>query len=298
MIERILGSTRAHWREVFPDGTPPTDFRFTLQSRRRIIFFLFDPSSPISDPMAVVKVSRTLADNAVLEQSLVSLAAVRLRLSRSALLETVPLAVALEPVRGLSASLERALPGDPMSLSGGAPWSAHSNNWEAWRRWLLGFQRATAAPPEILSQFPIDQTIGYELTEGLSWRDLGCINEKLNKVPMGIAWRVGDAHHSNILIQKRAVSGFVDWEGAGPFHWVVNDWLHFAFQYFYELYRAREKTSAKLVLAQRAIDALVNPPTTPMTEMARSQTIAFLASHDLSPDLLLPLLLLFVAGMH
>ena len=42
MIDRILESAMEEWEELWP-GTPrPQDLRYVLQSRRRVILFLFD----------------------------------------------------------------------------------------------------------------------------------------------------------------------------------------------------------------------------------------------------------------
>ena len=42
MFDQIIASALGSWEELWPDRPPPKDIRCVLQTRRRVILFLFD----------------------------------------------------------------------------------------------------------------------------------------------------------------------------------------------------------------------------------------------------------------
>lgn len=141
MIDFLLASVRRHWEELGLKVRPPAEYRCFLQSRRRVIVFLFDARN-CRVPVAIAKISRDRRQNNALEDSVRKLQAVRRQLANSDLLLTLPRVALLDPVSGCSAAMESCVPGNPMSLSAGplTRLTAHQRNFAAWRDWLLQFQ--------------------------------------------------------------------------------------------------------------------------------------------------------------
>ncbi len=101
-----------------------------------------------------------------------------------------------------------------------------------------------------------------------------------------MSWRFGDAHYSNILLQGGRVSGIVDWEGAKPEQWVLNDWLQFVFQYMVELAGVRKRSAQRNSLAREVLTAMSGIPLTRLDEMALCETEKFIGAWRLDRQLL------------
>jgi hypothetical protein len=304
MIDQIIESALAHWQELSPDKPRPQDLRFVLQSRRRIVLFLFDTRKRGQKLVGVVKISRRAEANNQLEQTVRVLGEVRRQLD-GWVQDTVPRAILLEPVHGLGASLQQALPGTPMYLSR-TRWLAvarHRRNWEAWGRWLREFQRQCTGKTCVIDARSIDRLIVPHLLEALSQAaggrqlvaELRAVVSDLEGVRATNVWRFGDAQHSNILLASGSVSGVVDWEGAEADQWPTSDWYQFAFQYVIDVYRTQYPEATEAELGQKAVRALFQPADSSLTEMVQEQTRKFLASWGLNDGLGPPFLVAFLA---
>lgn len=286
MIDRIIESALEHWEELWP-GTPhPADLRYVLQSRQRVILFLFDAKKKGNKLVGVIKISRHVEENDRLERSVRLVSKVRQQLDGQ-VLETVPKAILLEPVHGLSASLEQGLPGEPMPF-GFIPWVVtrwHRRNWQAWRQWLTEFQRQTVNDSIAINARMIDEMIVPGLVRALERdpaashviHDLQVVARELDGFVIRKVWRYGDAHRSNILICRGRVSGVVDWEAVEADHyWPTSDWFQFAFQYLVELCRVKFPKASYSERGGKAIDMLLQPADSSLTSMIQEQTRTFL----------------------
>jgi hypothetical protein len=252
MIESVLASVRAHWGDLGLDGPAPDVFRVILQSRSRVILFLFTPLQP-RFPVAVAKISRNARENADTELAVSQLRAVRDVIQDKAVLACLPKIMLLEPMRGLSVSLETCLPGDPMSLTSSLllpNFIHHQRNFRAWRAWLTRFQQATISTAQ-----PGDD--------------------------MPRSWRYGDAHFSNILLASGRVVGIVDWAGCRCDQPVMADWLQFGFQYLVELNNTRLRNASRNQCAAGALEVMLCPPKSRLSQIIQAETQAFIATWGL-----------------
>lgn len=252
MIESILASARAHWSDLGLEGSAPDSFLILLQSRSRVILFLFTPLQP-RFPVAVAKISRDVRENADTELAVNQLRAVRDVIRDKAVLACLPEITLLEPVRGLSVSLETCLPGDPMSLASSLLLPGlmhHQRNFRAWRSWLTRFQQATMAPAQPQDGLPR-------------------------------SWRYGDAHFSNILLTSDRVVGVVDWAGCRRDQPVTADWLQFVFQYLVELNNTHLRTASRNQCAAGALEMMLRPPKSRLAQVIQAETQAFMATWGL-----------------
>lgn len=285
MIDQITRSVYEKWEMICPETRRPRKLRYILQSRRRILLFLFDEDRRGNQLVGVVKVSRLTAHNEVLIRSVELLGRIRKILTKP-MLETVPKAVLLDPIDGLSASFEQAMVGVPMGINH-YPWLAgrrHTANWDAWRSWLKGFQRQTLDSREELDSQQIDRfvlaplNIAYEagvISHNIQ-RDLNAVVRELERIKIGPVWRYGDTHHSNILTNRGKITGVVDWEGAQENQWPTLDWFQFAFQYLVDVLRLKSPTATQNDLGCEAIRLLLRGDGSPISNLARKQTDLFL----------------------
>ncbi len=293
MIDRLLASVRKHWEELGLERPIPHEFQCLLQSRRRVIVFLFDRRGGRT-PVAVAKISRDWRQNGVLEKSVNQLRAVRARLAGTDLVYTLPGAVLLDPLSGLSAALETCVPGHPMAIQTALLGASlhHRRNFAAWREWLVRFQRATSAGAGRVGSGP-DSEIASPAPGAVD-----ALARRLEDVRVPIAWRFGDAHHSNILLGGGHVTGVVDWEGCAPEEWVLNDWLHFVFQYLVELGSVRNPRVPRNTLAQEAFASMLRRPVSRLDEIVQTETATFLTAWDLNPDMLPAYVALFAHRLY
>lgn len=306
MIDLIRRSALDNWQELWPDAPSPKHVRTILQSRRRVILFLFDVQDR-GRRFAVAKVSRRVEENAQLERAVRLVSAVRQRLGED-LTITVPKTILLDPIHGLSASLEQGLAGTPMFL-GHMPLSGlrhHRRNWQTWQDWLVEFQRQTVIDSVAIDVGMIGETIEPEFARALKddpvglqvGGDLQEIAHRLDGSVIHRVWRYGDAHPSNILTRGSRVSGVVDWEGGEEDSWPTSDWFQFAFQYLVGYYRVRSLNASESDLAIRALDAILRPATSPLASMVREMTVGFLASLGMGEPMIPACFVVFLAHLY
>ncbi len=307
MIEQIVGSALEHWDELCPGEPCPEGVRYILQSRRRVILFLFCGRGKGDRLVGVVKISRRAEENRVLEKAAKSAMKVRQQLCGH-VLETVPKTILLKPIQGLSVALEQGLPGKPMYL-GQIPWIAgrtHRRNWQLWRAWLVEFQRQTRSRSVRIDTDMTDQilipNLGMTLKDHQNAAhiisDLQLLVKELEGVLIPKVWRYGDAHHSNILIDKNQVSGVVDWEGVEVDHWPTSDWFQFAFQYLVDVERKKAPQVAPSEWGKRAIDILLRPSDSRLASLVHEQGQMLLAAHGIESSFGPALFVVFLAQLY
>jgi hypothetical protein len=307
MIDRIIESAMEQWEELWPGTSRPQDLHYVLQSRRRVILFLFDAQKKGSKLIGAVKISRRVEDNGQIERSVEVVGQVRRLLSRP-ILDTVPKAVLLNPVSGLSVSLEQGLPGEPLYLGRLSPMAMgrHRRNWEVWRQWLAEFQGQTAVGSFTVDASAIDKIVASSLQSVLNQEpaapriidDFQKLTSDLVGLRLNAVWRYGDAHHSNILINKGRVSGVVDWEGAEADSWPTADWFQFAVQYLVDLYRVKYPGLVHVQCATKALDTLLRPADSSLASTVREQTCAFFSTHGLPTSTISAFLVVFLLQFH
>lgn len=307
MIEQLVASALENWEHLSPHSMKPRDIRYVVQSRRRVVVFLFDARKAGDKLAAVIKFPRRAQDNAALQRCVRAMSEVRAQLQGS-VRETVPRAILLPPINGLCVSMEQGMPGTPMSV-GSLPVLApvrNDRNWTAWRQWLCQFQRQTVICRQSITQATIEERIMPGIVRALGHRptsprvvaDLHALVRELDGHPISKVWLYGDAHHSNILVKSKRVAGVVDWEGAQPGHWPTSDWLQFAVQYLVDVSHVQRPTATRTALGEKAIDSLLKSPSNRLERLVQTQTHDFLSTWDIDPGALPAFLIAFLAQFH
>jgi hypothetical protein len=303
MINQILDAVRQAWPALEIEQPVPNHMYYVLQSRRRVIFFLFAPDDT-HHPLVVVKMNRDPAYNHLLKQSVERARQVRTLLDPT-MQATVPSMRLLKPINGLAGVAERALPGQPLetSIIGSNGHARLANGCCAFADWLVRFQACTRGDSleitldglEPILFRPLAELSGVGDTRKLLVKDIA---RALLGLQIPLVWAYGDAHPSNILLSRDLVSGVVDWEGATPNQWPVFDWFQFTLSWTQELIKARYPSMDRVERATTACALLSGQPNTRLATVLRQQTARFLSAIDLDPELALPLFLVFLVGYY
>ena len=303
MINQILDAVRQVWRTLEIKQPLPNHMFYVLQSRRRVIFFLFAPDNT-HHPLVVAKMSRDPAQNHLLERSVERAQQVRALLDPP-IHATVPSMTLLEPVNGLVGVAEKALLGRPFEISAGSGSrdAMLANGCRAFADWLVHFQACTRSSwleitrdvLESLLLRPLEKFPGVDDIHKLLVEDIA---DALLGLQIPLVWAYGDAHPSNILLNDGAVTGVVDWEGAAPGQWPVFDWFQFMLSLAQELTKAQHPAMNRLQRATAACELLIGQPNTRLATVLHQQTTRFLSAINLCPELALPLFLVFLIGYY
>jgi hypothetical protein len=302
MINQILDAVRQVWHTLEIDRPVPNHMYYVLQSRRRVIFFLFAPDST-RYPLVVVKMSRDPAQNHLLEECVERAQQVRALLD-PAMMATIPKKSLLRPINRLAGIAEKALPGRPFEISAvaGSRDTTLADGCRAFSDWLARFQTCTQSGwleitrgvLEPLLLHPLE-ALGVDDTHRALVEDIA---EGLVGLHVPLVWAYGDAHPSNILLNGGTVSGVIDWEGASPGQWPVFDWFQFMLSLAQQLVKAQHPSMNTLQQTIAACELLMKPPNTRLAVVLHHQTIRFLSSANLCPELVLPLFLVFLIGYY
>ena len=300
MINQILDSVRQAWPSLGIDRPVPDQLYFVFQSRRRIIFFLFAPDNT-RHPLVVVKMNRNPAQNHLLQQSVERAQQVRTLLDPR-LQATVPSMKLLEPINGLVGVVEQALPGRPFDTSTVGD-TILANGCRVFADWLVHFQACTQSCSLEITQGVLESILLSRLAEFPRVDDTHkLLVEEIAGALVGLqvplVWAYGDTHPSNILLKNGMVSGVVDWEGASSGQWPVFDWFQFILSLSQELLKALSPSMNRLQRATAACEFLIGKSDTRLTAVLHQQTVRFLSSINLHPELIMPLFLVFLIGYY
>lgn len=300
MLNEILSSCREHWHDIEPEWLFPEKIRYILQSRSRVLIFLFDASRPKKRLAGVVKICRNQEDTVHFVHAVTTAIQVRQALYGE-VRTTVPRMALLEPLGREGVSLEQALPGAPMRIPAGLFASReHRTNITAFRHWLIAFQEQLKknSPACPVGLAPLQTEIENSLAAmSLSPGCVLVLSQAIKEI-VGITrcatWRCGDLHHSNILIQDGQVSGVIDWEGVQFDQLGVSDWLQFAYQYMVDYWRIMRPGMSPIQLGKLATDSLMLSPSSALTQLMREETVEVLKANGYTSSHLPALLTAFL----
>jgi len=303
MIERIVSAVRQVWHDLEIEGPVPEHIETVLQSRRRVVLFLF-AADDTHVPLVVVKMNRDPAQNHVLEQSVKRAQEVRMLLD-PAMRPTVPSMKLLEPINGLVGAAEKALPGRPFEVSAarGRRGAALGDDCHAFADWLVHFQACARSGWLEITRDVLEPAIYRPLAELRGVEDgLRALVEERCQSLVGLrvplVWVYGDAHPSNILLDGGSVSGVVDWEGTAPGRWPVFDWFQFTLSLAQELIKAQCPAMGRLERAVVACDVLIGEADTRLGSVLQQQTERFFRAIKLPAELVVPMYLVFLIGYY
>jgi hypothetical protein len=303
MINQILDAVQRVWHTLEIDQSMPNHMHYVLQSRKRVIFFLFAPHNT-NRPLAIVKMNRDPAQNHLSERYVARVHQIQALLD-PVIQTTIPSMSLLAPINGLTGVVEKALPGQPFetaSVSSGRD-TIVTNGCRAFADWLVHFQASTQSNKleitrdvlELLTLRPLQKFTSLDHTYSSLAAD---VTEALLGLQIPLGWAYGDAHPSNILLNNGIVSGVVDWEGVTPGQWPVFDWFQFILSLAQELIKAQAPSMNRLQRATTACEFLIGQPNTRLAVILHQQTTRFLSAANLSSELLLPLFLVFLIGYY
>jgi len=242
MIEQIEKYLLKKWDSLPLEVAKPREFSFLVQSRHRIVVFLFPKGAKY--PLIVAKISRNETDSVFSKRDFDNRAKIHQIISDS-LKKTIALPIELARIANHWVLLETFLPGNAMYISTGRLTMKRNcvNNFKMLFEWLLKFQSQTKGIPVIFDETKVDQLLiepiikchGAELfPKGFSGYIADLAGKmKGKKVPTVFSY--GDLHHSHILVAKNKVSGVVDWESSATSGLPFSDWFQFLCEYGREM---------------------------------------------------------------
>lgn len=304
MIETLGALTRERWSDLYPGTDIPYAFHYVLQSRNRIILFLFAKGSDANQLVAVVKISRAPNDNVKLERGVEQMQMVRSLLTGS-VQRTVPKTFLLGRINGLACSVEQAISGEPMEIAR-SRWrldTKTARSVRAFSDWLVSFQYQMQTGYGRLDHSSISKLLatskahlnGPSIPERVTAL-LSHLEYSTPALQLPLTWRVGDCHHSNILLSDGQVSGVVDWDGAQPGQWPIYDWFQFVFEYAQEYSKKLRPTRTHEENTDLALRMLIKAPDDAVAAVLQKETSRFLATYDLPASLFPILFILFLDG--
>lgn len=297
MIEDIIAAVAQVWPDLGVEGAMPAHYDWVVQSRSRVIVFLFAPNDT-AYPSLVVKIPRSSQDTSKLLNCVRASRAVR-KLVPPALQETIPIKAPLPVAGGLTGMVEQGLPGAPVDVAGMSIGDTRAlrKACQPFREWLVAFQRGTRAGGIGITSEMVDDLVLPLEPLGVGGRHIARTRDicaRLVGQSFPLVWAYGDAHPSNVLLRHGRVSGAVDWEGSSPEQWPVYDWFQFCVSLVDELFKAHRPSLSRADRLAAACGAIAKPGDGRMGAALQEETRRFFSEASLDPHLLLPFFLAFL----
>jgi hypothetical protein len=229
VIDALRTFLDARWAELRP-GAPPIEGIMLAGADKdpsaKVIFLLFDRAGRLA---AVAKVARDPLEEGALEAEHSALTELQ-RTGASVLRGTAPEPLALEPVAGHATLVLSAVEGRPMTTTYYSPGHVSSpalveKDFDLAASWLGSFQEGTRRGSVVFDQQMFDRWIGATFERYRSvigWNEVedrlfATLRDRargLYGTPIPISGVHGDYWMGNILVERGAVAGIVDWERA------------------------------------------------------------------------------------
>lgn len=292
MIQEILFNVREDWDNLGFDYPLSDEPNIILQSRKRIIIFIFDPTKA-DHPQVVVKLYRDKSESNRLSGYIQHVQDVRAE-ADILLKETIPYMKVFYLQDRIPGVIEKGLPGRPINVL----FNIQESEFHAFAEWLLHFQKEVENKFGIIScgfiealkkKLAVQYNIDPEL---LSLVDQ--ILQPLKGLDANTACAVGDTHPSNILFNKGKISGVIDWEGTSFDKFLFYDWFQFELSVAQEYIKVKSPSINQTEQVNRAFELLFDPSNTKLGRFLDRQTDFYLNSAGLPSDLKLSLFILFL----
>lgn len=302
MIETLVALTKERWPDLYPEMYRPDTFNYALQSRKRVILFLFERVNGKNRLVAVIKVGRMPKENAAMERSVEWMQTIRSRLTGS-LQYTIPKTFILGQVNGLTCVVEEALSGEPIEIST-SRWRLRTEttkNIRAFADWLVVFQDQAHTGQRCLDDLAVSKTLTSLKTQ-LNGSPIpekaialfAHFEQNTPSLELPLSWRYGDAHHSNILLNDGQVSGVIDWTGAKPDQFPIFDWFQFVFEYARSYSQNLQLSKQERGDTLFVLKMLLDVPSDPVSTILQAETVRFLTAYNLPTNLFPVLFLIFL----
>ena len=291
MIKEILFNVREDWDNLGFDYPLSDEPNIILQSRKRIIIFIFDPTKA-DHPQVVVKLYRDKTESNRLNGYVRNVQDVR---TGADILtkETIPYMKVFYLHDRLPGVIEKGLPGRPINVL----FNIQESEFHAFAEWLLHFQKEVENKLENISYEFIEAlkkklAVQYNIDPELFQVDQ--ILQPLTGLETNTVYAVGDTHPSNILIHKGKISGVIDWEGTSFNKLRFYDWFQFELSVAQEYIKVKSPSINQTERVNLAFELIFDPSNTKLGEFLDRQTDFYLNSAGLPSDLKLSLFLLFL----
>ena len=292
MIQEILFNVREVWVNFGFDYPLSDEPNIILQSRKRIIFLIFDPTKA-DHPQVVVKLYRDKKESNRLNGYVRNVQEVRTG-ADILIKETIPYMKVFHLHDRLPGVIEKGLPGRPINVL----FNIQESEFHAFSEWLLHFQKEVENKLEIISfelvealkkklavQYNIDPELLFQVDQ---------ILQPLIGLETNTACAIGDTHPSNILFNKGKISGVIDWEGTSFDKFLFYDWFQFELSVAQEYIKAKSPSLNQYERVNHAFELIFDPSNTKLGRFLNRQTDFYLSSAGLPSDLKLSLFILFL----
>jgi hypothetical protein len=294
----VIAALPQVWLGLEIDQPIPDRIEYVMQSRDRVIFFLF--SADHKDiPLAIVKFCRKPKENLPFQESVQRTIEIRQMLEGDEIKKTVPAMALLPQINGLAVAVEKALPGWSLDIS--VPERDKnvmvSASCQAFMDWLIRFQSHVRTGQLEVSSAWIEAKLIRRLGKaGIEEAYISKVERLTNKligIQMPLTWAYGDAHPSNLLLVDGKITGVIDWQGVSPDQWPVFDWFQFVLSLVQELTKIQyHNDKHKQIINECSF--LLNKPSTTMGNILLKNTIDFFSNLKLDHNLISPMYLVFL----
>jgi hypothetical protein len=303
LINQLRTQVLAVWDEIHPHREKPSTLDYLLQSRDYIILFWFEPNNKSRQPALISKIPRVRKFNRFAERSIKLVDQLRAKL-KPPLNETLPTSVIAGHVNDLTHIVMSIMPGEPITMPADNFLGRRTveQHLSAFLSWLTEFQAqafnelqdydwgAYLEEQHSKGEFEIFRAGQYQKTSQQ-------IRDRLSTLTIPFTWGYGDAHHSNILLERDRISGVIDWIGVREKQWFHIDWYYFLFFYALEFFKKNSQADPG---SQRrlAISTTLGVGDHWLAGLFQEKTQQFLERYSFDPDLSPELFLTFLYDLH
>lgn len=303
MIQQLQEQALAEWDKIHPDNVKPAALDYLIQSRDYIIIFWFDRAGKSKKPVLISKIPRSAIFNRYAERS-VNLVEQLIADLRPPIRNTLPTRVLAGQVNGLIHIVMGIMPGEPIIIppDNYLGRRAANRHLSAFLDWLVEFQAQATLNKRVYAWEDFLQS--YQEEPGLDFLRSdpyqGISQELIHRLPVTeipLTWGYGDAHHSNILLERSRVSGVIDWIGVKEETWFYTDWYYFLFFYALEFYKKNARVDRD---AQRrlAISTTMGAGDHWLAKLFQNKTQQYLEHYSFDPQFSREFTLTFLYDLH
>ncbi len=303
MINQLRTQALEVWGDIHPGLAKPSTLDYLLQSRDHIVIFWFARGNGSRQPVLISKLPRHKLFNYYLERSIQMVDQLKANL-QSPVVETIPVRIHAGQVNQLFHMVMSAMPGDPLKIPGNGLWGRRTaeSQIDAYLNWLQHFQSQSLVNhqnPDWASYLAEHHSQApFEFLDSAQFHPVNtAIIQQLSPNSIPITWGYGDAHHSNILMQKGRISGAIDWIGIEDHQWFHVDWYYFLFSYAIQFFKKNSNHDASRQL-KLAISTSMGSGDHWLSDLFQDKTRQFLESNAIPPGLSPELFLTFLHHLH
>jgi hypothetical protein len=303
LINQLRAQALAVWDQIHPQRVKPATLDYLLQSRDYILVFWFENGSNTKQPALISKIPRFKKFNCYLERSVKLVDGLKRDL-KTPIVETLPTSVIAGRVNDLTHVVMGTVSGEPINIPADnfLGRQAAGQHLSAFLTWLIEFQAQSRISYQDYDcvEFINEQysKAEFEFLRADQYRPYTQqISARLSSLTLPLTWGYGDAHHSNILMERDRISGVIDWIGVEEQQWFHCDWYYFLFFYALEFFKKNRKNSPDFQ-RKLAISTTMGVGDHWLTDLFQEKTRYFLENYSIDPNLSPELFITFLYNLH